>query len=112
MDVESLALAPPLEQALRQVMPCNRLRGAGLPRGLPGGVEAVLSSIYPLHHWGSGAWHRGTADTCGPGNLVCGGLCGRFSLAFCSFTLGGTKSQERKVGVKHPPSLVFCRAGP
>lgn len=61
MDVESLALAPPLEQALRQVTPHNRLLDAGLPWGLPDGVEAELSSIYPLrhHHWGSGAWAQG-----------------------------------------------------
>lgn len=70
VDVESLALAPPLEQALRQVTPHNQLLGAGFLWGLPGAVEAVSLSIYPLHyHCGSsGPWHRSTRDMCGLGN--------------------------------------------
>lgn len=113
MDVESLALAPPLEQALRQVTPHNWLLGAGLPWGLPGAVEAVLSIYLFCHHsyWGSVVWHRGTTDICVTGSLVYGGLYGDFPLVFCSFTLGGSEHQERKVRVRYLFTLVSCHAG-
>lgn len=104
VDAESLALAPPLEQALRQVTPYNQLLGSGVLWGLPGGVEAVLSSVYPLYHCHWSSRHVGQA--------VCGECCGGFSLAFCSFTLGETESQERRVRVRHPPIVVSCHAGP
>lgn len=68
VDVESLVLAPPLEQALRQVTPHNWLLSAGLLWELPHGVEVVSSSAYP-HHQSSGAWHRSTTDMCGSGSL-------------------------------------------
>lgn len=61
MDAESLALAPPLEQALRQVTPYNQLLGFGVLWGLPGGVEAVLSSFYPLYHCHWSSRHVGQA---------------------------------------------------
>ncbi|OWK61425.1 Epithelial splicing regulatory protein 1 [Lonchura striata] len=60
VDVESLALAPPLEQALRQVTPRIRSLSAGLWE-LPRGEEVVSSSAYP-HHQSSGACYGSTTN--------------------------------------------------
>lgn len=67
VDVESLALAPPLEQALRQVTHCNWLLSAGLLRELSHGVEVVSSSY--SHRQSSGAWYGSTIDVCRSGSL-------------------------------------------
>lgn len=62
VDVESLALAPPLEQALRQVT----LLAAKCwsPLGAPPWVEVVSSPAYPCHQSSTGA-----PQMCVPGNL-------------------------------------------
>lgn len=70
VDVESLALAPPLEQALRQVTPHNHLLVAGHPWGLlrwevsrgRGSVLISLSSPPPPGQWSLTQGHRRHVD--------------------------------------------------
>lgn len=93
VDVESLPMAPSLEQALRQVIPHSQLMGASGPGWE---VEAALASIYPTSfppcHQARGAWHISTR---GSGSVVCDGCC---EALFCSPNLGSRAKPPREEG--------------
>lgn len=77
VDVESLAQAPSLEQALRQVIPCSQLMGASGP-----GWE-LESCIYPTSF---PPCHRSSRDSYPHVGQACEGCCEAF---FCSPNLRG-----------------------
>lgn len=82
VDVESLAQAPSLEQALRQVIPYSQLMGASGPGWELEAAFTPHPSLLPCHR-GSGAWH---IPTHGSGSVACDGCCETF---FCSADLAG-----------------------